>query len=36
LIGAFFGETSAELANHGRSVLPPFVRLSTPAWELSG
>jgi len=32
LIRAFFGETSAELANHERSVLPPFVRLSTPAW----
>jgi hypothetical protein len=29
LIRAFFSEASAELANHGRPVLPPFVRLST-------
>jgi hypothetical protein len=29
LIRAFFGEASAKLANHRRSVLPPFVRLST-------
>jgi hypothetical protein len=33
LIRAFFGEASAELANHGRPVLPPFLRLSTRlAW----
>src|SRR5579872_2960551 len=31
LVRAFFGEASAELANHGRPVLPPFVRLSTSA-----
>jgi hypothetical protein len=31
LIRAFFGEASAELTNHGRPVLPPFVRLSTSA-----
>jgi hypothetical protein len=29
LIRAFFGEASAKLANHGRPVLPPFLRLST-------
>ena len=29
LIRAFFGEASAELANHGKPVLPPFLRLST-------
>ena len=29
LIRAFFGEASPELANHGRPVLPPFLRLST-------
>jgi hypothetical protein len=29
LIRAFFGKASAKLANHGRPVLPPFVRLST-------
>jgi hypothetical protein len=29
LIRAFFGEASTKLANHGRPVLPPFVRLST-------
>jgi hypothetical protein len=29
LIRAFFGEATAKLANHGRPVLPPFVRLST-------
>jgi hypothetical protein len=29
LIRSFFGEASTELANHGRPVLPPFLRLST-------
>ena len=29
LVWAFFGEASTELANHGRPVLPPFLRLST-------
>jgi hypothetical protein len=29
LIRAFFVEASAKLANHGRPVLPPFLRLST-------
>jgi hypothetical protein len=29
LVRAFFGEATAKLANHGRPVLPPFLRLST-------
>ncbi len=33
LVRAFFGKASAELANHGRPVLPPFVRLSTSAGD---
>jgi hypothetical protein len=31
LVRAFFGEATAKLANHGRPVLPPFLRLSTSA-----
>jgi len=29
LVRAFFGEASTKLANHGKPVLPPFLRLST-------
>jgi hypothetical protein len=35
LIRAFFGEATAKLANHGKPVLPPFLRLSTSA-KLTG
>src|SRR5215472_17752599 len=29
LVRSFFGEAPAQLPNHGTSVLPPFLRLST-------